>query len=101
MGAGKTKGRRAIPWVVLALWVGVLAIASPFAAKLADVQHDRITDYLPASADSTKAAELQVLLPGGETTELVLVYHRDGGLTAADRATAQEQVTRVAGEHPR
>ncbi|CAM5412346.1 MMPL family transporter [Streptomyces aurantiogriseus] len=99
MGAGKTKGRRAIPWVVLALWVGVLAIASPFAAKLADVQHDRITDYLPASADSTKAAELQERLPGGETTELVLVYHRDGGLTAADRATAQEQVTRVAGEH--
>ncbi|MFE0455695.1 MMPL family transporter [Streptomyces sp. NPDC058914] len=99
MGAGTTKGKRAIPWVVLALWVGVLAIASPFAAKLADVQHDRVTDYLPASADSTKAAELQEQLPGGETTELVLVYHRDGGLTAADRATAREQVTRVAGEH--
>ncbi|MEU2287544.1 MMPL family transporter [Streptomyces sp. NPDC013178] len=99
MRAGKTKGGRAVPWVVLALWVGVLAIASPFAAKLADVQHDRVTDYLPASADSTKAAELQEKLPGGETTELVLVYHRDGGLTAADRATAREQVTRVAGEH--
>jgi RND superfamily putative drug exporter len=99
MGAGTTKGKRAIPWVVLALWVGVLAIASPFAAKLADVQHDRVTDYLPANADSTRAAELQERLPGGETTELVLVYHRDGGLTAADRATAREQVTRVAGEH--
>ncbi|MEV6176110.1 MMPL family transporter [Streptomyces sp. NPDC052015] len=99
MGAGTTKGKRAIPWVVLALWVGVLAIASPFAAKLADVQHDRVTDYLPANADSTRAAELQEQLPGGETTELVLVYHRDGGLTAADRATAREQVTRVAGEH--
>ncbi|MFJ4622979.1 MMPL family transporter [Streptomyces sp. NPDC088812] len=99
MGAGTTKGTRAIPWVVLALWVGVLAIAAPFAARLADVQHDRITDYLPASADSTEAAELQQRLPGGETTELVLVYHRDGGLTAADRSTAAEQVARVAGEH--
>ncbi|KPI23069.1 MMPL domain protein [Actinobacteria bacterium OV320] len=101
MGAGKkARSRRsAIPWVVLALWVGVLAIASPFAAKLADVQHDRVTDYLPASADSTRVARLQEQLPGGESTELVLVYHRDGGLTAADRTTAREQVARVAGDH--
>ncbi|SHI24189.1 MMPL family transporter [Streptomyces sp. 3214.6] len=96
MGAGK---RKSIPWVMLALWVGVLALASPFAAKLADVQHDRITDYLPASADSTRVAKLQDQLPGGESTELVLVYHRIGGLTAADRATAGEQVARIAGDH--
>ncbi|MFF3844354.1 MMPL family transporter [Streptomyces sp. NPDC002328] len=99
MGAGKTKGKRAIPWLVLALWAGVLAIVSPFAAQLSDVQRNRITDYLPASADSTQVAELQERLPGGESTELVLVYHREGGLTAGDRATAAEQVTRVAGEH--
>ncbi|MGW7166515.1 MMPL family transporter [Streptomyces sp. NPDC054884] len=97
---GRTKGgRSAIPWVVLALWVGVLALASPFAAKLADVQHDRVTDYLPASADSTRVARLQEQLPGGESTELVLVYHRDGGLTAADRTTARDQLARIAGDH--
>ncbi|MGW2044556.1 MMPL family transporter [Streptomyces sp. NPDC001858] len=88
-----------MPWLMLALWVGVLALASPFAAKLADVQHDRVTDYLPASADSTRVAKLQEQLPGGESTELVLVYHRDGGLTAADRSTAREQVARVAADH--
>ncbi|CAM5707038.1 Putative membrane protein OS=Streptomyces glaucescens OX=1907 GN=SGLAU_02860 PE=3 SV=1 [Streptomyces glaucescens] len=100
MGAGQTTGRRrAVPWVMLALWIGVLAIASPFAAKLADVQRDRVTDYLPAGADSTQVAEIQARMPGGETTELVLVYHRDGGLTAADRATADRQVRRIAGEH--
>ncbi|MFI2432075.1 MMPL family transporter [Streptomyces sp. NPDC018693] len=100
MGAGNTRTRRrAIPWVVLALWIGVLALASPFAAKLGDVQRDRVTDYLPANADSTQVAELQELLPGGETTEIVLVYHRDAGLTAADRATAGEQVARIGQEH--
>ncbi|WP_180687284.1 MMPL family transporter [Streptomyces gossypiisoli] len=101
MGAGETirTRRRAVPWLLLALWVGVLAVASPFAAKLGDVQRDRITDYLPASADSTQVAEIQDRLPGGETTELVLVYHRDAGLTAADRQTAGEQVARIAGEH--
>ncbi|MEU4979399.1 MMPL family transporter [Streptomyces sp. NPDC021969] len=95
-GAGR---RRAVPWLVLGLWIAVLAIASPFAAKLGDVQRDRAVDYLPASADSTQVAKIQERLPGGEATEMVLVYHRDTGLTAADRATAAEQVAQVAAAH--
>ncbi|MFJ2826702.1 MMPL family transporter [Streptomyces sp. NPDC087263] len=99
MGPGNTTTRtrrRAVPWALLGLWVALLAFVAPFAAKLADVQHDRPTDYLPASADSTQVAKIQEQLPGGETTELVLVYHRDGGLTAADRTTAAQQVDAIA-----
>jgi putative drug exporter of the RND superfamily len=100
MGAVRTVGRRrAVPWVALALWIAVLAIASPFASKLADVQRDRAVDYLPANADSTQVAEIQDRLPGGEATEMVVVYHRGGGLTAADKATAAEQIDRIAGAH--
>ncbi|MFE4673252.1 MMPL family transporter [Streptomyces sp. NPDC056721] len=96
MGGVRTKRRRAaVPWTLLGLWIVVLAIAGPFAGKLSDVQHDRAVDYLPASADSTQVAKIQDELPGGESTELVLVYHRDGGLTAADRTTAAAQVARV------
>lgn len=87
-----TARRRAVPWLVLGLWIAVLAIASPFAAKLGDVQHDRAVDYLPASADSTQVAKIQERLPGGEATEMVLVYHRDAGLTAADRADRKSVV---------
>lgn len=99
MGPGNTTTRtrrRAVPWALLGLWVALLAFVAPFASKLADVQHDRATDYLPASADSTQVAKIQEQLPGGETTELVLVYHRDGGLTAADRTTAAQQVDEIA-----
>ncbi|MFG2321406.1 MMPL family transporter [Streptomyces sp. NPDC048568] len=101
MGAVRTSGgrRRAVPWLVLGLWIAVLAIASPFASKLADVQRDRAVDYLPAGADSTQVAKIQDRLPGGETTEMVLVYHRDAGLTAADRATAADQAAEIAGAH--
>ncbi|WP_244177963.1 MMPL family transporter, partial [Streptomyces atriruber] len=103
MGAERTKDaparRRAVPWVLLGLWIVVLALASPFAAKLADVQKDRAVDYLPASAGSTEVARIQEQLPGGEATELVLVYHRDGGLTTADRKAAADQVAEVADEH--
>ncbi|MEV1077572.1 MMPL family transporter [Streptomyces sp. NPDC050211] len=101
MGAAKTsvRRRRAVPWLVLGLWIAVLAIASPFAAKLGDVQRDRAVDYLPASADSTQAAKIEERLPGGEATEMVVVYHRDGGLTAADKATAAGQIDRIADAH--
>ncbi|MFD9108575.1 MMPL family transporter [Streptomyces bottropensis] len=100
MGPGKTTTRtrrRAVPWVLLGLWVAVLALALPFASKLSDVQQDRAVDNLPASADSTQVAKIQEQLPGGETTELVLVYHRDGGLTTTDRETAAQQVEEIAG----
>ncbi|MFM9696639.1 MMPL family transporter [Streptomyces europaeiscabiei] len=103
MGTGERSvrmRRRAVPWLVLALWVVLLAVVSPFAAKLSEVQNDRAVDYLPASADSTQVAEIQDRLPGGETTELVLVYHREGGLTAADRAAADAQVAEI-GERDR
>ncbi|MEU6736140.1 MMPL family transporter [Streptomyces physcomitrii] len=97
MGAAKNSSRRrAVPWVVLGLWVAALAVLGPFGGKLADVQRDRAVDYLPASADSTQVAEMQDRLPGGETTRLVLVYHREGGLTAADRDQAAGQVERIA-----
>lgn len=76
----------------------MLAFAGPFAYKLGDVQHNRAVDYLPASADSTQVAKIQDRLPGGETTELVLVYHRDGGLSSVDRAAASAQVADVESE---
>ncbi|MGV9452828.1 MMPL family transporter [Streptomyces sp. NPDC003635] len=101
MGAVRTsvRRRRGVPWLVLGLWILVLAIASPFASKLADVQRDRAVDYLPASADSTQVAKIQDQLPGGETTQMVVVYHRDGGLTAEDRSVAAEQVAEIAGSY--
>ncbi|MFI7007385.1 MMPL family transporter [Streptomyces sp. NPDC050145] len=95
MAGSPVRKGRAVPWVLLVLWIGVLALAGPFAGKLGDVQHDRAVDYLPASADSTQVAKIQERLPGGETTELVLVYHRDGGLTAADKAEAARQAAAV------
>lgn len=92
------KRRRLLPWAVVGLWVVVIAVAAMFAGKLSGVQRDEAVDYLPASADSTHVEKVRQELPGGETTDLIVVYHRDGGLTAADRTTAEEQLARVASE---
>ncbi|MEU3747790.1 MULTISPECIES: MMPL family transporter [Streptomyces] len=91
--------KRIVGWGVLALWVIVIALAAPLAGRLGDVQRDRAVDYLPASADSTQVAKITEQMPGGDSTDLVLVYHRDGGLTAADRATAAREVAEVAAGH--
>ncbi|MFI6656049.1 MMPL family transporter [Streptomyces sp. NPDC050523] len=101
MGAARTRtgGRRAVPWVVLGLWLAALVLAGPFAGKFGDVQQNRSVDYLPDSADSTQVARIQDELPGGQATDLVLVYHRDGGLTAADRHKAGTQVAEIGAKY--
>lgn len=44
-GRGRSRGARAIPWAVLALWIAVLALAGPLAGKLADAQQNRAFRY--------------------------------------------------------
>lgn len=95
----RTGARRALPWIVVAAWAVLLVVASPFAGKLSGVQQDSAIDYLPASADSTKVAKVQQQLPGGDVTDLVLVYHRDGGLSGADEKAAAGHVAEVVAEY--
>ncbi len=88
-----------MPWAVVGLWLAALVLLGPLAGKFAGIQQNRAVDYLPDSADSTQVARIQDRLPGGESTDLVLVYHREGGLTDADRRTAAEQVAEVRGAY--
>lgn len=43
----RSRLRQAVPWVVVAFWVALMAVVGPFAGSLADVQRDRAVDYLP------------------------------------------------------
>jgi RND superfamily putative drug exporter len=73
-------------WLVLVAWIVVVAIASPFAGKLGDVEENDAEAWLPASAESLAVSRLQEEFPDADTIPAVVVYHRDGGLTAEDRA---------------
>jgi putative drug exporter of the RND superfamily len=78
-------GRRG-KWAVLAVWVVLFAALFPVGSKLSDEVEDDTTSFLPESAESTEVVELlDEEFPSGETTLGVLLYQRDGGLTAADR----------------
>jgi RND superfamily putative drug exporter len=79
-------GRRA-KWIVAAAWLGVIfvVIGANLPQKYADAEQNESTSFLPGDAESTKALEAVEDLQGGETAAAVVVYRREGGLTAADR----------------
>lgn len=84
--AGPGMKRQAL--LLIGLWIAILAAMAPWAGDLDGVKTDRETDYLPASAQSTRAAELETSLPGGTENVFVVAYQRADGVTEADRATA-------------
>src|SRR5688572_4743090 len=79
-------GRR-VKWIVALVWLlvfmGVNAAGLP--AKYTDAQQNESSSFLPGDAESTKALAAVEELQGGENAAAVVVYRRDGGLTAADR----------------
>jgi RND superfamily putative drug exporter len=87
-------------WVGVSFWVVVVAAAIPFAAKLGSIETNRLTEFLPAGAQSTRALELDQRFPSGRALDAEVVFFRRTGLTAADRARANadrmRMVTRLA-----
>lgn len=79
-------GRRA-KWVVAAIWLlaFVGSIATNLPGKFTDAEKNESTSFLPGDAESTKALAATERFQGGELAPLVIVYRREGGLTAADR----------------
>ncbi len=78
-------GRRTT-WVVLAIWIVLVVAAAPLGSKLSGVTDDQTESFLPKGAESTKVVGLLKQFPGGNTANGLIVYQRDGGLTAADKA---------------
>ncbi len=84
-------------WLVVAGWIVLLAAVAPLGAKLADVTDNRTESFLPAEAESTEVLRIQKeRFPGGESVSGLVVYHRPGGLTAADRRVIAEDARRAA-----
>jgi len=82
-------------WIVLGLWVVVLAVAGPLAGKLTEVQKNDNSAWLPGSAEATKVADLQSRFGPDDIAPAVIVYERGGGVTAADRAKATADAARL------
>ncbi|GDY72581.1 hypothetical protein SAV31267_020660 [Streptomyces avermitilis] len=88
-------GRRG-KWLIVALWLVLLVVAAPLASKLTGAQDNDAASWLPGSAEST-----QVLVTSGtfrpEQIPAVVVYAREGGLTAQDKRRIARDADRIKG----
>ncbi|HTT53330.1 MAG TPA: MMPL family transporter [Streptosporangiaceae bacterium] len=95
---------RRLRWPVMIAWVIAIVLLEPLASGLSKVTNDTASAYLPASAPSTRVAELQQAAQHGpgqpETDTVVVLFTRRAGLTTADLAavgSARAAVTQLAG----
>ena len=78
-------------WFVLAAWIAIFvgSSAAGLPAKYTEAENNESTSFLPSESESTKALTKAEELQDGEQAPVVIVYRREGGLTAAD----QSQIT--------
>ncbi len=93
--AGALTGR-VTKWVVLVVWLLVAAGSAGFASKLADVQNNEASSWLPESAESTRAFERLEPFQDPNAIPTTVVYHRDGGLTQDDLAAIEDDAAEFA-----
>ena len=83
--AGLTTGRIS-RWVVIGVWVVLLAAFVPLSAKLNSQKVDTSTSLLPEDSEAGRVAEtLATRFAGGDKPTTVLLYRRAGGLTPEDQ----------------
>jgi RND superfamily putative drug exporter len=89
-------GRRA-KWMFFSVWVvAVVGMgAADLPGKFSDAERNESTSFLPGDAESTRALAATKRLQGGEQAATVIVYRREGGLTAADRARIASDTRRL------
>ncbi len=77
--------RVVLPAVLILLWLSIGGIGGPYFGKISQVSSNDATSYLPASSDSTKVQNLEVKFSDKKVLPAVVLYVRNGGLTASDR----------------
>jgi RND superfamily putative drug exporter len=92
--AGKLTGP-VTKWIVLVAWIVIFGVSGMFASKLTDVQNNEASSWLPESAESTQALEKLAPFMDQNDIPTVIVYERDGGLSADDLSAIQAQVPEI------
>jgi RND superfamily putative drug exporter len=80
-------GRRS-KYLVVAFWLIIVAVTGSLAGKLQGAEKNDASAYLPASAESTQELNEQAIFQSKNYNPALVVYVRDGGVTAADLTKA-------------
>src|SRR3954462_6113687 len=97
-GLAKVVSGRRSKWVVIGVWVVILAALAPQGMTLSKVTTDETAtaESLPADSQSHEVSQtLQKRFPDGDPLLAIAVYKRPGGLTAADKAKIGADAARI------
>src|SRR5699024_9799520 len=89
VGGGPRVLRWLLPACAILVWLAIGGVGGPLVGQLASVQSNSQTSYLPSSADSTRAAELQKDFADADTVPAVIVADRGGGSAPVTGADAE------------
>ncbi|MFI0349082.1 MMPL family transporter [Actinomadura sp. 9N407] len=93
--ARRRRHRWLVPVLLIIGWVAFLGVGGGYAGSLGEVVKNDNAAFLPAGAEATQVAEIEPGFFGAEQTPAVVLYVRDSGITAADRAAVAGDVRAV------
>ena len=76
--------RALIPTALILVWFGAFGAGGASFGALSDLVENEQAQFLPADAESTRALDLQSEFRSEDVIPAIVVYERDGGITAAD-----------------
>ena len=92
-------GRRS-KLLVLGVWIAALAALGPLIGQFESRQRNEPSSFLPADAESVRALELSDQFPSAEGVAAIVVFSREDGLTAEDRAAISDIQEELAASPP-
>jgi len=85
----------AVAVLLVLAWLAAMGIGGPFFGRLAEVQSQSGTDFLPASSESTQVAAIQARLDEGGAIPAVIVYEAEAGLSPEANAVIAAQLADI------
>src|SRR3954453_16288345 len=82
-----------LPAVLLVVWLAIAAVGGPYQGKLAEVQRNDLSSFLPEKAESTKAVELQKSFQAQQTFPAFLLLESGETLTPDQLAAFRQFAT--------
>jgi RND superfamily putative drug exporter len=80
---------RKTKWLVLVLWILIVAIAGPLAGKLTGAEKNDASAWLPSKAESTQVLNLRSKVVSPNLFPAVMVYDEPSGVSPANLAKAR------------
>lgn len=89
--------RFVLPLVIILGWLAVSGVGGPYFGRLAEVVEQSGTGFLPASAESTRVAEIRAASASESNPPAILLYHGADGISAEERAAIDAQFAELRG----